>query len=109
MSFSLGLEPALVEVDLVRSSGMPALIGEYLVSFRSEVGALSSPDAFVSNGRQRIPLAGSAELEPGDVLGVSAAPLLRVPVETLKAAPSSIPTGSREITDAPRPQSFKGV
>ncbi|CAB1116486.1 unnamed protein product [Ectocarpus sp. CCAP 1310/34] len=81
---------------------MPALIGEYLVSFKPEVGALSSPDAFVSNGLQRIPLAGCAELEPGDVIGVSAAPLLRVPVETLKAAPSSIPTGPTTSTSPPR-------
>ncbi|CAB1114482.1 unnamed protein product [Ectocarpus sp. CCAP 1310/34] len=99
---SLGPEPALVEVDLVRSSGMPALIGEYLVSFKPEVGALSSPDAFVSNGLQGIPLAGCAELEPGDVIGVSAAPLLRVSVENLKATPCSIPTGPPTSTSPPR-------
>ncbi|CAB1106087.1 unnamed protein product [Ectocarpus sp. CCAP 1310/34] len=79
---SLGPEPALVEVNLVRSSGMPALIGEYLVSLKPE--------------------AGCAELEPGDVFGVSAAPLLRVQVETLKAAPSSIPTGPTTSTSPPR-------
>ncbi|CAB1099916.1 unnamed protein product [Ectocarpus sp. CCAP 1310/34] len=45
---------------------------------------------------------GYAELEPGDVIGVSAAPLLRVPVETLKAAPSSIPTGPTTSTSPPR-------
>ncbi|CAB1121588.1 unnamed protein product [Ectocarpus sp. CCAP 1310/34] len=81
---------------------MPALIGEYLVSFKPEVGVLSSPDAFVSNGLQRIPLAGYAQLEPGDVIGVSAALLLRVPVETLQAAPSSIPTGPKTSTSPPR-------
>ncbi|CAB1117548.1 unnamed protein product [Ectocarpus sp. CCAP 1310/34] len=81
---------------------MPALIGEYLVSFKPEVGALSFPDEFVSNGLQRIPLASCAELDPGDVIRVSAAPLLRVPVETLKAAPSSIPTGPTTSTSPPR-------
>ncbi|CAB1117464.1 unnamed protein product [Ectocarpus sp. CCAP 1310/34] len=79
---SLGPESAFVEVDLVRSSGMPALMGEYLVSFKPEVGC--------------------AELEPGDIIGVSAAPLLRVPVDTLEAAPSSIPTGPTTSTSPPR-------
>ena len=120
---SLGPEPTLIEVNLVRSSGLPALIGEYLVSFRPEVGALSSPDAFVSNGLQRIPLAGCAELEPGAILGTAAAPLLRVPVETLtksftsstsstsstspssnSSAPSPSTTASRVNTVDPNPE-----
>ena len=92
-----------MEVNLVRSSGLPALIGEYLVSFRPEVGTLSSPDAFYFHGLQKIPLAGCAELEPGDVIGVSAAPLLRVPVETLMATSSSSPApGSPAPTSPPR-------
>ncbi|CAB1111268.1 unnamed protein product [Ectocarpus sp. CCAP 1310/34] len=57
------------------------------------------PDASVSS---KWAASGYAELEPGDVIGVSAAPLLRVPVETLKAAPSSIPTGPTTSTSPPR-------
>eukprot|EP00752_Nemacystus_decipiens_P004840 g4404.t1 len=91
---SLGNEPVLVDVNLVRSSKMPALVGDYLVTFRPELGQLSSPDAFVSNGRQQIPLAGNANLEPGDLLGVADAPLLRVSFDALAAAPPSAPLSS---------------
>ena len=50
---------------------------------------LHSPDDFtvdehlVENGLQQIPLAGTAELEPGDLLGTSSCPLLRVPVASI--------------------------
>ena len=39
---------------------------------------------FVSNGRQFIPLAGAAELEPGDIMGYASAPLLHVPVDAIR-------------------------
>jgi len=39
---------------------------------------------FVSNGRQFVPIAGAVELEPGDILGFASAPLLRVPVNSIR-------------------------
>ena len=94
---SLGKEPVLVDVNLVRSSKLPALVGNYLVSFRPELGPLSSPDAFVSNGRQQIPMAGDANLEPGDLLGCAAAPLLRVPFDAIADFPAYVLRANREF------------
>ncbi|MEO0380286.1 MAG: hypothetical protein AAF252_08435, partial [Pseudomonadota bacterium] len=46
-------------------------------------------ELFVSRGRQFIPFAGVAELEPGTPIGTASAPLVRVPVSTLqKHAPA---------------------
>ena len=78
----------MVEVDLVRANDMPALTGQYLVDMQPDI----SPDddllvnevLFVSNGRQFVPIAGAAELEPGDILGFASAPLLRVPVNSIR-------------------------
>ena len=43
----------------------------------------SVDENFVENDLEQIPLAGTAELEPGDLLGTSPCPLLRVLVESL--------------------------
>lgn len=72
----------MIEVNLVRSNDTPALTGQNLVDMLPDVS--SNEEIFVSGGRQFVPLAGAAELEPGYVLGTSAAPLMRVPVEHLK-------------------------
>ena len=98
---SLGRDPVLVDVNLVRSSKMPALVGDYHVTFCPTHGTLSSTDAFVSNGRQRIPLAGDANLEPGDLLGFASAPLLRVPFDALAVSPSPSPPPSPPSAPAP--------
>lgn len=95
---SLGDKPVLVDVNLVRSSKMPALVGDYLVAFRPELGPLSSPEAFVSQGRQQIPLAGNANLEPGELLGFAAAPLLRCPFSAVFDSP---PAPTSPLPDAP--------
>ena len=86
---------------MVRSSKMPALVGDYHVTFCPTHGKLSSTDAFVSNGRQRIPLAGDANLEPGDLLGFASAPLLRVPFDALAVSPSPSPPPSPPSAPAP--------
>ncbi|CAB1119356.1 unnamed protein product [Ectocarpus sp. CCAP 1310/34] len=79
------------------------LSGEDFPASNSPTPPISQPPL---HGHRRIhevaTATGCAELEPGDVIGVSAAPLLRVPVETLKAAPSSIPTGPTTSTSPPR-------
>ncbi|CAB1106574.1 unnamed protein product [Ectocarpus sp. CCAP 1310/34] len=74
------------------------LSGENFPASNSPTPPISQPPL---HGHPRIhevaTATGCAELEPGVVIGVSAAPLLRVPVETLKAAPSSIPTGPHHL------------
>ena len=79
---SLSDDHQMIEVNLVRSNGTPALTGQYLVDMLPDVS--SNEEIFVSDGRQFVPLAGAAELEPGDLLGTAAAPLMRVPVEHLE-------------------------
>jgi len=84
----LSHDQQMVEVNLVRADGTPALTGQYLVDINQDI----SPDddllvnevMFVSNGRQFIPLAGALDLEPGDILGYASAPLLRVPVNSIR-------------------------
>ena len=78
---TLSDEPQLLEVNLVRSNGSPALTGHYLVDMLPQPGILSMQEHFVASGRQVLPLTGVADLEPGDLVGVAHAPLLRVPLD----------------------------
>ena len=71
-------EPQLLEVNLVRSNGSPALTGHCLVDTLPQPGILSMQEHFVASGRQVLPLTGVADLEPGDLVGVAHAPLLSV-------------------------------
>ena len=77
---SLTPEPRLVEVDLVRRGGATALTGNYMVDMLPQEGMFTLSEYFVQEGKQFIPLAGCAELEPGDLFGVASAPLLRVSI-----------------------------
>ena len=61
----------LVEVDLVRSNGAPALAGCYLVDMLHAADNFSTEEHIVENGRQLIPLAGVVGLKPGALLGTS--------------------------------------
>ena len=76
-------EHQLVQVELVRRDGSPALVGHYLVDMLPQTSMFSSEEHFVSNGCQRVPLAGVSFLQPGDVLGMAPAPLLRVPLSAI--------------------------
>ena len=80
---SLSRDHHLVQVSLARSNGAPALAGSYLLDMLH--GATDFPvyENLVENGLQKVPLAGTAELEPGDLLGASPCPLLRVPVTSV--------------------------
>lgn len=80
----LTAEPALIDLEVVRVSGMPAFLRDYLVSFVSDLGPISSPNALASNGRQRIPLVGRTESKPYHLVGVACAPLPRIPLDTVK-------------------------
>ena len=46
-------------------------------------GVVASREYFVSDGRQELPFVGSGVVQPGDVLGTSPAPLVRVPFSGL--------------------------
>ena len=81
---TLSDKPQLLEVNLVRSSGSPALTGQYLVDMLPQPGTLSRQEHFVVSGRQGLPLTGVADLEPGDLVGGAHAPLLRVPLHALQ-------------------------
>ena len=75
-----GISLTRVPVSLVRSNGAPALAGSYLVDMLHGATDFSVDENLVESGLQQIPLVGTAELEPGDLLGTSPCPLLRVPV-----------------------------
>ena len=66
-----------------RSIGAPALAGSYLVDMLRGATNFSVDENLDENSLQQIPLAGMAELEPGDLLGTSPCPLLRVSVASL--------------------------
>lgn len=58
----------------------------------------------VANGRELIPSAGVADLEPGALLGISSGPLLRVPLadvlsDTPAPAPLRCDAGAHLFTD----------
>ena len=47
-------------------------------------GLFSVQEHFVASGRQVLPLTDVADLEPGNLVGVAHAPLLRVPLNALE-------------------------
>lgn len=68
---------------MVCSDGSPALVGSYMVDILPQTSMFSYKEHFVTHGRQRVPLAGVSNLEPGDVLGTVSAPLLQVPLSAI--------------------------
>ena len=81
---SLTRNHQLVQLSLVRSNGATALASSYLVDILHGATDFSVDENLVENGLQQIPLAGTAELEPGNLFATSPRPLLRVPVESLR-------------------------
>ena len=79
-------EPQLLEVNLVHSNDSPALTGQCLVDMLPQPGILSMQEQFVASGRHVPPLTGVADLEPGDLVGVAYAPLLRIPLDAVRHA-----------------------
>ena len=86
-TISLSSTPTPVEVNLVRQSGAPAFTGNYMVNMLPREDPLSDTAVFVSDGYQTIPLSGSTDLEPGDLLGTSSSPLVQVPLASLRHLP----------------------
>ena len=97
-------EPQLLEVNLARSPGWPALTRQYLTDMLPQPSILSMQEHFVASGRQVLPLTGVADLEPGDLVG-SPTPLLRVPMDASHPAthvtePHPGQTADRQISAA---------
>ena len=89
---SLSSLTELVKVNLARQPGAPAFTGHYMVIMISRDDLLPDTVIFVSDGHQTIPMSGSTDLEPGDLLGTSLSKLVRVPLATL-GHPSLDPPG----------------
>ena len=77
-------EPQLLEVNLVRSNGSPALTGHHIVDILPQPDISSRQKHFVSSGWQVFPLTRAVDLEPGDLVRVADAALLRVPLGALQ-------------------------
>ena len=111
---SLSHEHQMVEVNLVRANGCPALTGQYLVDMFPDVSTEElfvehRREMFVSEGRQLIPLSGAAELSPGDLLGSASAPLMRVPVHHLQPLNVAPAINSAIHSAVPGPEALGGV
>ena len=81
---TLSDEPLLLAVNLVRSNGSQTPTGYYLVDTLSQSDLPSPVEYFVVSGRQVLPFVGVADLEPGDSLGVTHAPLMCVALNVLQ-------------------------
>ena len=73
----------LVGVIFFRRNSAPALAGCYLVDMLHAADSFSTEEYITENGRQRIPLDGVADLEPGTLLGTSSSPQVRLPLEAI--------------------------
>lgn len=63
---------------MLLSNGAPGLAGSYLVDMLHSATDFAVDEHLVGNDLQHISLAGTAELEPGDLLATSSSPLFRV-------------------------------
>ena len=92
----------LVPVNLLRLDGSPALTGHYIVDIISVHDDLNPSERFVYLGRYSIPLMGYDDLKPGDILGTTSLPFLRIPLEGLH--PNRASDGAAPVAESPRPQ-----
>ncbi len=102
-SVSLSSTPTLVDVNLIRSIGTPALTGKYLVKLLPQEDSRSpATEVFVSHGRQQVPIVGCGEIRPGALLGTAASPLLQAPPEIFDNLPRDNPdtTGDENVVHA---------
>ena len=81
---TLSDEPQLLEVNLVGSNGFPALTRQYRVDMLPQPGLRSLQQHFDASGRQVLPFTGVTDVEPGDLVGVAHAPLLRISLNALQ-------------------------
>ena len=101
-------EPQLLAVNLVRSNGLPALTGHYLVEMLPQPDLLLAQKHFAASGRQVLPTSGATDLEPGGLLGDAHAPLMRAPIaafQSTNSAPAvSPPTTSPALLERLTPE-----
>lgn len=75
--------PHLLEDTLVRRNGIPAFTDHHFAEMLPWVGAPAATEhLIVSAAKRPSPVPGHANLEPGDVLGIPASPLMHIPLET---------------------------
>ena len=74
----------MLPVNLVRSNGSPVLTRHYVVNILLQPDNCSGQKHFVVSGRQMLSSIGVADLEPGDLVGVGEASLLRIPLGALQ-------------------------
>ena len=99
-------EPRLLEVNLVRSNGSPALTRQHLVDTLPQPGLFRVQKHLVASGRQVLPLTGVADLEPGDLVAVAHSPRVSVPLNALQhadqaAEPHPGQTAERQVSAVP--------
>ena len=99
LGVSLIDSPQLIQVNLVRLDGYPALTGHYMVDLLPAHDNSDPSERFISSGRQLIPLTGYQDLEPGGVLGTASSPLLRVPLEALTL--HNVPADVSALAESP--------
>ena len=100
---TLSDEPQLLEVNLVRSNGSPALAENYVFDMLPQPGIISMQEHFVASGRQVLLLTGVADLEPGDLVEVAHASRLRVPLGALRHATHAAEPHAGQIADCQVP------
>ena len=76
--------PQLLAVNLDCNNGSQVLIGHCLVIILPQSDLASVEEHFVASGRLVLALVGIADLEPGDILGVTHAPRMCVPLDVLQ-------------------------
>lgn len=69
-----------MEAAVVRKDGSRARTRNYPIGMLPQTALCSYEEHYVTAGCEQIPLAGASELEPGDLLGTTAAQLLQVPL-----------------------------
>ena len=97
-TISLSPTPSLIPVNLVRSSGVPALTGHYLVDMLPRDGLSSETEILVTDSFQTIPISGFTDLEPGTFLGTCSSPLIQIPTSSFHD-PSMEPLPSPSTSD----------
>eukprot|EP00904_Undaria_pinnatifida_P011359 jgi/Undpi1/7353/HiC_scaffold_22.g09826.m1 len=99
-AISLSSTPTLVPVNFVHSLDIPALTGHYLVYMLPRDGVSSETEILVANGYQTIPPSGSTKLEPGDLLGTSSSPLIKISTSALQDTTTEpLPTDIHALHD----------
>ena len=86
---TLSDEPQLLPVNLVLSNTLAALTDHYLVEMLPQPDLLLAEEHFAASARQVLLINGTTDLDPGDLLGVAHAPLMRSPIAVFQSTNSA--------------------